>query len=47
MAELESRGLILRWMASFGMPDFFRITIGTKAENARFVELADAWRRKQ
>ncbi len=47
VAELESQGLILRWMASFGMPDFFRITIGTKAENARFVELADAWRRKQ
>ncbi len=41
---LERQGVILRSMKSFGMPDFFRITVGTKAENAEFARLAGAWR---
>jgi histidinol-phosphate aminotransferase len=34
---LRSRGLILRAVASYGLPEFLRYTIGTEAENTRFL----------
>ncbi len=36
------KGVIVRSMAAYGYPDFIRITVGTRAENERFVTaLAD------
>jgi len=44
---LLQRGVIVRPLAAYGMPNFLRVSIGTEAENARFLEalgevLADA-----
>lgn len=36
-AELQCRGLITRPMASYQLPEWLRITVGTQAENERFV----------
>lgn len=36
---LLSRGMIIRPLASYGLPEFFRVSIGTEQENARFLEL--------
>lgn len=36
-AELQRRGLITRPMASYQLPEWLRITVGTQAENERFV----------
>ena len=36
------KGVIVRSMKAYGFPDFIRITVGTEAENTRFVAaLAD------
>ena len=36
-AYLKSRGYIARRVASYGLPDHLRVTIGTEAENARLL----------
>jgi histidinol-phosphate aminotransferase len=36
--RLLALGVIVRPVASYGMPDHLRVTIGTEAENARFLE---------
>ena len=35
---LLQRGVIVRPIAGYGMPNFLRVSIGTEAENARFLE---------
>ncbi|MEO8134584.1 MAG: histidinol-phosphate transaminase [Betaproteobacteria bacterium] len=35
---LLRRGVIVRPVANYGMPEFLRVTIGTSAENERFLE---------
>jgi histidinol-phosphate aminotransferase len=34
---LLERGVIVRPMASYGLPDFLRVSIGTERENDRFL----------
>lgn len=34
-------GVIVRPVANYGMPDFLRVTVGTEAENHRFIEVMD------
>jgi len=34
---LLRQGVIVRPVTNYGMPDFLRVTIGTKAENERFL----------
>lgn len=36
--ELQKRGIIVRPLAPYGMPDYVRITIGKPAENKRLLE---------
>ncbi len=36
-AFLRSKGLVIRPVASYGLPDFLRLTIGTEDENLRFL----------
>jgi histidinol-phosphate aminotransferase len=36
--RLLARGVIVRPIASYGMPDYLRVTIGLEAENERFLE---------
>jgi histidinol-phosphate aminotransferase len=36
--RLLALGVIVRPVASYGMPDHLRVTIGTETENARFLE---------
>ncbi|NLB62997.1 MAG: histidinol-phosphate transaminase [Fibrobacter sp.] len=38
VSDLESRGLIVRSMASFAMPHWIRVTVGTENENKIFIE---------
>lgn len=39
--ELQKRGVIVRPLAGYGMPDSLRVTVGTEEQNARFLaELA-------
>lgn len=35
--KLLQRGVIVRPLAGYGMPDYMRVTIGTKAENTKFI----------
>ena len=35
--ELQKRGIITRPMGSYGLPEWLRISVGTPAENARFL----------
>jgi histidinol-phosphate aminotransferase len=35
---LLRRGVIVRHMGSYGLPDFLRVSVGLAGENARFVE---------
>ncbi len=35
--QLQQRGIIVRPLAPYGMPEFVRITIGTRAENERLL----------
>jgi histidinol-phosphate aminotransferase len=41
VAELESKGMVIRHLKSFGMPEWARITVGTKRENERLLELVN------
>jgi histidinol-phosphate aminotransferase len=36
--ELQRRGVIVRPMGSYGMPDWLRITVGTQAQNERLLQ---------
>jgi histidinol-phosphate aminotransferase len=36
--RLEARGVIVRPLAPYGMPEYVRITIGRAAENRRLLE---------
>ena len=36
-AELQRRGVIVRPMASYGLGEWLRVTVGTPDENARFI----------
>jgi histidinol-phosphate aminotransferase len=35
---LERKGVIVRAMDGYGLPEFIRVTVGTRAENRRFLE---------
>ncbi|TET19243.1 MAG: histidinol-phosphate transaminase [Candidatus Cloacimonadota bacterium] len=37
-AKLQKRGIIIRPLAGYGMPDFIRVTIGTMKQNKRFIK---------
>ncbi|MBC8189675.1 MAG: histidinol-phosphate transaminase [Puniceicoccaceae bacterium] len=37
---LQQKGIIVRPLAPYGMPDYVRITIGTEAENAKLLKAA-------
>jgi histidinol-phosphate aminotransferase len=39
VAWLESKGVIIRQLSSFGMPEHVRITVGTKKENSTLLAL--------
>ncbi len=36
-ASLLKRGVIVRPIANYGMPEYLRVTIGKPQENARFL----------
>jgi histidinol-phosphate aminotransferase len=36
---LESKGMVIRFLGSFGMPEYVRITVGTALENKKLVSL--------
>ena len=36
--ELQKKGVIVRPLTGYGMPTFLRVTIGTMAQNRRFVD---------
>ena len=36
--RLLRRGVIVRPIASYGMPDYLRVSIGLESENERFLE---------
>lgn len=43
--ELLKRGVIVRPVDNYGLPEYVRISIGTEAENARLIEaMHDVWR---
>jgi histidinol-phosphate aminotransferase len=35
--ELQQRGVIVRPVASYGMPEWVRVTVGTREQNERFL----------
>jgi len=41
-AELVARGVVLRPMGGYGLPDCLRITVGTEDENSRLLAALDA-----
>lgn len=41
---LEANGMIVRYLKSFGMPEWIRVTIGTASQNAALVGLVKNWR---
>lgn len=41
---LERNGMIVRHLKSFGLPEWIRITIGSKSQNATLIDLVKAWR---
>lgn len=43
--EFARRGVILRPMAGWGFPNAFRLSIGTRAENLRFLSVLDTLRK--
>lgn len=43
VAWLESKGMIIRQLKSFGMDEWVRITVGLEHENAKLMELLDQW----
>ncbi|MDR2673821.1 MAG: histidinol-phosphate transaminase [Opitutaceae bacterium] len=40
-AALQRRGVIVRPVANYGLPEWVRVTVGTKAQNERFLKCAD------
>lgn len=40
---LEARGMIVRFLKSFGMPEWLRVTVGRPEENAEFLSLVKEW----
>jgi len=42
VAWLESKGVIIRQLSSFGMPEYARITMGTKKENSTLLALLES-----
>ena len=40
--RLLKRGVIVRPIAGYGLPDYLRVTIGTETENARFIDALEA-----
>ena len=42
--HLLRAGIIVRPVASYGLPDYLRVSTGTKAQNARFIAALDAAR---
>ncbi|MBQ3720250.1 MAG: histidinol-phosphate transaminase [Fibrobacter sp.] len=43
VAFLESNGMIVRGLTSFGMPEYIRVTVGKPEENAFLMELVKKW----
>lgn len=41
-AELQKQGVIVRPMKPYGMPEWLRVTVGTEAQNLRFLGALDA-----
>ena len=41
-AELLKRGVIVRPVASYGMPEFLRVSVGLAGQNARFLDALEA-----
>src|SRR5436190_21784870 len=41
-AQLQKRGVIVRPMAGYGLPEFVRISVGTPVENSRCIEALEA-----
>ncbi len=41
---LERNGMIVRYLKSFGLPEWVRVTVGKPEENALLVELAQNWK---
>ena len=39
--ELQKRGVIVRPMKPYGMPEWLRVTVGTEAQNTRFLAALD------
>jgi histidinol-phosphate aminotransferase len=44
--ELLKQGVIVRSIAGYGMPDWLRVTVGTQAQNERFLAALDQVLRK-
>lgn len=44
VAFLEEKGMIIRGLSSFGMPEWVRVTIGKPEENQFFLECITLWR---
>ena len=42
--KLLRQGVIVRPIAGYGMPEWLRVTIGTEAENRRFLEVLEKTR---
>jgi len=38
---MQTQGMIVRPVASYGLPEWIRLTVGTAAQNARFLSLLD------
>ena len=43
VAFLESNGMIVRGLTSFGMPEYIRVTLGKPEENAFLMKLVKKW----
>jgi histidinol-phosphate aminotransferase len=41
-ADLLGKGVIVRPVANYGMPEYLRVSIGTMAENRLFVAALEA-----
>jgi histidinol-phosphate aminotransferase len=39
--ELQKRGVIVRPMKPYGMPEWLRVTVGTEAQNTRLLGALD------
>jgi histidinol-phosphate aminotransferase len=37
--EMQKRGVIVRPLAMYGQPTFFRVTVGTPEQNQKFIEV--------